>query len=278
MRQLYAGKDQNPSGYKPVTQEEAQNLNQQGYGIFWTVNEFDGPRKKIHLKRLKSWYVEMDKEEKPMQMSRIEIAPIPPTMIIESKRGYQLYWDCLDNKASLENYKTILEGLQAFFNGDENAKDVTRLLRAPGYLHLKNPSDPFKVEIIGLREGKNSDGLMTYSYPTEESEKVKYEREKIVVDGADFWSRAMSIDCEMALKRLSGTSVVNGEVYSFRINHSGTLNIFANDRPTSAWIDSNKKIGSMSKGGPGIAQWLHWFGYSYAQVKAIILEMFPEVR
>lgn len=278
-RQLYASKDQpdaTDKGYFKIDIDKADQWNSKGYGIFWTVNEFDGPRRKVNLKILNSWYVEMELEDKPTQMSRLELSPVPPSLIVESKRGYHVYWDCRD--ATLTNYKRILKGLREHFKADGNAQDVTRCLRVPGFNHLKDISDPFPVQIVWQYDNRYSERLMMFSFVNEEeAPRVKYKRELMVVEGADFWSKAMSLDCELALKRLSGTRHVNCEHFSFRPNSNGTLQILVNGKSSPAWIDQNKKIGSSSKGGPGVAQWLHWYGHSYSEVRQILVDIFPEV-
>jgi hypothetical protein len=279
-RQIYASKDQPEAldkGYFKIDIQKAEQYNSKGYGIFWTVNEFDGPRRKVNLKTLNSWYVEMELEEKPTQMSRLELSPVPPSLIVESKRGYHVYWNCRD--ATLTNYKRILKGLRQHFKADENAQDVTRCLRVPGFNHVKDLSDPFPVQIVWEYDNRYSERLMMFSFVNDEEDtpKAKYKRELMVVEGSDFWSKAMSLDCELALKRLSGTRYVQNEHYTFRDNGNGTNQIYVNGKSTSCWIDSNRKIGSSSKGGPGIAQWLHWHGHSYPEVRQILIDVFPEV-
>lgn len=282
-RDLYALHDREPTMMFRVTPESAPEWNQKGYGIFWTVNEFTGRRKGQNLKRLNSWYVEIDEIDKAEQMALIEASPVPPNLIIESKRGFQIYWNC--REAGVENYGEVLKRLRAFFCGDDRAKDTARVLRAPGYLHLKNPDEPFHVSVVWDLEGTYTERLMLYNFPPVETDEagemvpsIPYARKEMQTQGDDFWEKAASLDCEEALKRLSGTSYVNGEVFSFQPSGAGKLNIVVNGKGTSCWIDANKRIGSSSKGGPTVARWLAWYGHSYREIYRILREAFPELQ
>ncbi len=97
-------------------------------------------------------------------------------------------------------------------------------------------------------------------------------------DSDGFWDRVWNLNCETALDRLSGHPAVRGERYTFKENRSGTRNIFADDKPTSAWVDTDGRIGSLSKGGPTIYNWLHWFGSSPRDCVDVLKRVFPELE
>lgn len=279
-RDLYALHDVEPQSAFKVTEKSAKSWNEKGYGIFWTVNEFAGKRKSLNLKRLNSWYVEIDELDKATQLALIEASPVYPNLIIESKRSFHLYWNCRD--ASVERYGEVLAGIRHFFGGDEKAKDIARLLRAPGYLHMKDPADPFLVQKTWEFEGEYSERLMRYNFPCPPDEDEKSDEpprafKEIKVYGDQFWDRIYNLDCEEALMRLSGTSYVNGETYSFRSVGGGKKNILVNGKSTSCWIDAAKRIGSSSKGGPTVWMWLRYFGHSHKETYQIIKDVFPEV-
>lgn len=279
-RDLYVIHDTERSGVRKVSETEASILNKEGFGVFWTVNEFDGPRKSENLVRLNSWYVEIDEIDKAIQIALIEQSPVPPNLVVESKNGFHIYWNC--REATLQNYSNVLSGLRHYFLGDHRAKDVARLLRAPGYLHQKDPSDPFLVQVVWSFDGTYSEKLMLYNFPipSDESDEITEPspaRVKMSFAGDDFWERVYNMDCEYALLRLSGTPYVNGEVYTFQRLPNGHLNIWVNGKPTSSFIDSRKKIGSLSGGGPSIWFWLKWFGRSNTETYRVLVEAFPEL-
>lgn len=266
------------ANYFLIEPTSAQKWNSEGFGIFWTVNEFAGRRVAKNLKRLNSWYVEIDNLDKALQYALIEASPVVPNLVIESKRSLHIYWNCRD--ASLNNYELIQAGISHFFNGDKQVKDTSRLLRAPNYLHLKDPSDPFMVKQTSQYTGDFSDQLMIYNFPkpNEDDEQTEPRAHQLIsTHGTDFWEKIYSLDQEEALKRLSGTNHVCGEVYTFKTTGSGKRNIWVDSKPSSCWIDEDKKIGSHSNGGPTIFNWLKWFNKSNRDVVQIIKEVFPEV-
>lgn len=151
MARLYAiFDDKNDPRYKKgafeVTYDRAKALNKEGYGIFFTPNQFKGRRIKANLVKIDYYIVDIDEGDKGKIWSDIEKLALKPSIIVESKRGYHLYWKVLDGKA--ENYEKIENGIIAKLNGDKGAKDVSRLLRYPNFYHMKDHKNPFLIKII----------------------------------------------------------------------------------------------------------------------------------
>ena len=92
-----------------------------------------------------------------------------------------------------------------------------------------------------------------------------------------FWERVFNLDCRHALATLSGDSMVRGEVFTFTPTRDGKCNVLVNGAGTSVWVDANGRIGSLSKGGPTIAQWLRWYGNDWRSIVDTIKARFPEV-
>lgn len=282
--QTYVLHDTDPSGHggaKRINLADAESWNQKGYGIFWTINEFYGPRRVENLVYLNAWAVDMDKGSKPEMLQRIERSPLVPTMVVETKSGYHVYWKAED--ATRENWKAIVDNrLIPFFQSDKKAKDMCRILRRPGFYHLKNPSEPFLIKKVSYQHVQYSEQLMLKSYPDLETKKIQNkihrQTKKLNPIKGDFWERVWNLDCEYALSKLSGCIHVAEEVYEFKQNSSGTKNIHVNGKSTSCWIDQDGRIGSFEQGGPTIAQWLNWFHKDYVKVIQIIKEVFPECQ
>jgi hypothetical protein len=57
--------------------------------------------------------VEMDHVTKEEQYKMIELSPIQPSLIVESKRSYHIYWFAKDG--TIENWRKIMRGLCNFF-------------------------------------------------------------------------------------------------------------------------------------------------------------------
>ena len=259
---------------------EAHKYNADGWGIFWTVNEFKGPRKKENLTRLRAWFVECDSETKDKDLKRLQ-SKLMPSMIIESKRGFHAYWFAKD--ATVENYSDIIESrLVPYYRGDPNAKDISRILRVPDYFHCKDPTDKFLIRCVFVDPNlvySESDILSAYDVPQAEKKTLEVKQAfKMDFGGAgDLWERVYNIDCEQALIRLSGSGAVNGETYSFKRTGSGKLNILVNGKSTSCWLDGAKRIGSLDRGGPTIFNWLLWYNHDKKMTYSLIKQYFPEL-
>lgn len=268
----------------PVREADALTWNERGFGIFHTVNEFQGSRKKENLCRIFAWAVDMDAGTKDEQLRRIA-AGLVPSRIIETKRGFQPYFNAKD--ASVERHPILMQRLVAFYGADPRAKDLSRLLRTPGYFHMKEPTDPFLIRQIWEWTVSYTEAQMLLFYPPSPAELAEQEkdhnRERRILHkigglpksqaSIQFWGDLWNMNQEYALARLSGHPAVNGEVYTFKRNASGTKNIFVNGQSTSTWIDTAGRIGSFDKGGPTVFQWLKWFGHSSKTTISILKEV-----
>lgn len=285
--QTYALHDVDPNahgGAIRINLRDAQEWNKKGFGIFHTVNEFFGKRRIDNLQFINSWFVEIDKGDSNLSKEEMFFKikkGLIPTMIVESKNGYHVYWKAKD--ATKENWRKLLSTrLVPFYSGDKKAKDLARILRTPGFYHMKDPSDPFLVKRIEINKIEYSEREMFHFYKdlvTEKKQKRKLQRiRKENPELNIFWDKVTNINCEYALEKLSGTDYVSGEIYEFRENSSGTKNIYVNGKSSSCWIDQNGLIGSSDSGGPTIAQWLNWFHKDYKKVIEIIEKEFPECK
>lgn len=284
-----------------VTRAEAREWNtpDRGYGIFMTVNDFGGqPRRKENLKQILAWPVDIDTGSKAEQFARLHSSPLIPSMIIETKRGYQAWWWAAPD-AKPEHWNAIvLERLVPYFGADSNARDICRILRVPGYLHLKDPTQPFRIAEVWRNEVRYTERQMAAAFKwtpdrkaVEDAEAEKQrtaarearERAKreAMATGSyteSLWDAIYDLDCEEGLRRLSGHPAVKGEQFTFQRTARGNLNIVVDKKLTSCWVDSVKRIGSLSKGGPTLTQWLTWYGNDIKAVIVVLKELFPHLR
>ncbi len=284
----------------PVARAEAAawNTPERGFGIFATVNSFDGPRRKEHLERINAWAIDMDDGTKAQQHARLLASPLVPSLIIETKRGFQAYWIAKAG-AKPEHWNAIvLERLVPFFGADKNARDLCRILRVPGYLHLKDPADPFLVRCVWQHHVSYSERQIGAAFrwvpdpralagAAEETARVADRASRAAARAAaatsgaawteSFWDAVYGLDCEEGLARLSGHWSVNGERYTFKTAPRGHLNIYVDGKSSPCWIDSDKRIGSPSGGGPTLARWLRWFKHPWPTVIATLKEIFPSL-
>jgi hypothetical protein len=283
----------------PTTPEEARRFNtpELGFGVFATVNSFDGPRRKENLTRINAWAVDMDEGTKQQMHAKLQASPLVPSVIVETKRGYQAYWAATDGKAEHWN-AIVLERLVPHFGSDANARDLCRILRVPGFLHLKDPSDPFKIRCVWKRTVRYSERQIADAFPwvankaehSRHLDEAQRAAERAAKEAArkaaiaagqipteTLWDAIWDLDCEEGLSRLSGHWAVNGEKYTFRRTTRGNLNLFVDGKSSSCFIDENKRIGSLDGGGPTLVQWLRWFKHDWKVVVQVLKEIFPQL-
>lgn len=109
---------------------KAQKLNEQGAGIFFSVNSMEkGKRGVAYVTNINAWICEMDDYTKEEQQAKIKASPLKPSAIVESNKSYHLYRFAKDG--TKENRKTICKGLRDYFDGDPAVVDIARVLRLP---------------------------------------------------------------------------------------------------------------------------------------------------
>lgn len=261
--------------------DEASFWNARHWGIFWTVNQFNGPRRKVNLTQILSWATEIDGKDK-LEMIRRIMRFLKPSAVIESKNGFHVYYDAID--ATVETWDTIVgERLVYHLEGDPNAKDLSRTLRVPGFLHWKDPSDPFAVKLVHYSDARYTEDEMLKAFPlppkqeTESREKIEFRRNLKFQKDDSLWERIYSIDCRDALVRVSGSACVCSEKFSFKRVSNGNLNILVNGKSTSCFVDKEGRIGSSDQGGPTIWQWINWYQRDHKKTFEAIKQHFPEV-
>ena len=306
MSQLYRMNDRPDAESRPAiptTRDEAKQWNtpELGFGIFVTVNDFNGARRKENLTKINAWAVDMDEGAKAQMHTKLQKSPLVPSLIVETKRGYQAWWGAKDGTAGHWN-AIVLERLVPHFGSDANARDLCRILRVPGFLHLKDPADPFKIRLAWKHHVTYTERQLAEAFawkPDRKAQQAAHDDQRRLAEieiraqakhnaiaaglapSQSLWEAVYALDCEEALSRLSGHWGVSGERYKFVRTGSGNLNIFVDSgsgwKCSPCFVDEHKRIGSPSGGGPTIAQWLKWFGHDWRTVINILKEAFPRL-
>jgi hypothetical protein len=153
---------------------EADNLdylNSEGAGIFFCVNETDGKgRKTENVKKVRAVYADMDGAplEKALEFS--------PSLIVESSAGrFHCYW--LVKDVPLEGFKTLQQSIIRALNSDQSVHDLPRVLRVPGYMHLKY--EPFLVNIHSVTGDIFNYKELTHWFPPEKVPQWSAKRYKL---------------------------------------------------------------------------------------------------
>jgi hypothetical protein len=120
---------------------ELKRLNDNGAGVFVTINETDGKgRKAKDIIRVRAVFVDLDG------------APLPPVMAIRSKPHivvetspgkFHCYW--LVEGMPLQDFSGTQKTLIELFQSDDVIHDLPRVMRLPGFYHRKR--DLFLIRI-----------------------------------------------------------------------------------------------------------------------------------
>lgn len=130
-------------------QERLEELNAQGYGIYFTVNQTIGhSRSKRDICAIRAVWI--DDDAKVGSGSNREL-PAPPSAIVQtSPNKFHKYW--FISQKNLPTWDKLVaqwERTQASlahnYGGDPSAIDLPRVLRIPGFYNMKDPSQPSLV-------------------------------------------------------------------------------------------------------------------------------------
>lgn len=213
--------------------------NKKGMGVFFTPNPCIGGRKEKNVTAIEWLYVDMDEGTKQEMLDKIGNAPMYPNIVVESSRGYHLYWRAYCDK---DQFTQITKGLIEYFDGDAAISSTNEVLRLPGFLHMKNPDKPFKVRLVANHPSPayNPEELLE-AYPhTTPMEKFRKRHE---LDDEDL-ALVKDIPIKDVLQKLgvqvkSNAIYENGEETSARINVADNyINRFSGKEGSGSTIDA----------------------------------------
>jgi len=119
-------------------------LNQQGAGVFVTINEVAGDRRKAeNVARVRAVFADFDHTAPP------DLLPLPPSIRVQSGHGQHLYW--LVDGMPRERFSATQKAIAAMLGSDPSVSDLPRVMRLPGTWHHKDPANPVPVELIECR-------------------------------------------------------------------------------------------------------------------------------
>ncbi len=123
-----------------VTQLIAKN--NLGCGIFVTINRTDGKgRKRENIREVRAVFVDLDGTPPEPVLN----AALEPHIVVKSSPGrFHAYW--LVENITLEEFTVIQKALASLFGGDPQVVDLSRVMRLPGFYHLKK--SPYQTEIL----------------------------------------------------------------------------------------------------------------------------------
>jgi DNA primase RepB-like protein len=143
---------------------EELNVPEQQVGVFVTVNatDFKG-RSRENIIRPRALFADADGEEQVRNcIEAIETSGARPSLIVRtSAHAAHFYWLC--DELLPEAFGFYQQALIEKFGTDPAVKDLPRVMRLPGTLHLKQPARPQLVHLIkqGQHRHWKTDELVT---------------------------------------------------------------------------------------------------------------------
>ncbi len=124
---------------------QAKSLNQDGYGIYYVVN--DGGEKDSEIRLCPAFFVEFDDKPKNFQLNFWGEygLPIPSIQIDSGNKSIHSYW-ALETAISPQDWGPIQRGLVAWVGSDRACTNLSRCMRAPGFQHQKTKR---QCQIVG---------------------------------------------------------------------------------------------------------------------------------
>lgn len=151
-----------PRVFDQQTEELLHSLNESGLDICFIVNS--GGTRDAVINRINAVFVDWDcgkdpqgkyfdigivNQKKLAFQEKIRGFPLQPSMIVETRNGYHLYW-LLDPGTTSDQFRCIQSDLATYFEGDPRVGNPARVMRLPGFNWVKPGSGmpTFFVQVI----------------------------------------------------------------------------------------------------------------------------------
>lgn len=289
----------------PLDWKMVKDMNKRGYGVYFTPNSVvakDGSHALENFEAINACYTDIDIEEtkvicgaadmalrnqrKEQIAGEMWMAPIQPSLVVETRNGYQCYWF---TNCELEEFKKIQQGIFEHFEhvgADASAKKEVQLMRVPGFLHNK---EPFQIIIRKELCSWNSDGSLKYynsqelaqAFPVRTAAKqVDYPNLKSTEAGMfkhDIFRRVRAMPVLEVMQRINGTVLTGNEVFDFAPGKNGKIKLLKDGRIIPVWIDTEKNMifSNTEKGFCTIFSFCRWYNLQPREIAAELKKIFP---
>lgn len=154
-----------------VAYEVLCEYNHRGCGIFVAVNETDmHGRRRENITRIRACWTDLD------HCSVVPVFPAVPTMVVRTAKGFHCYWVLSSLElpegwpgTELDLCEAINRVIAKDFNGDSAACDAARVLRVPGFKHMKR--EPVDVTLLPETGPHYSFAALANIWPPEAAER-----------------------------------------------------------------------------------------------------------
>lgn len=113
--------------------------NTAGFGVFVCVNDMDGNGREIaNVQTIRCQAVDLDSLSAQQNYERATEFNPPPSFAVQSSPGrWHVYWQTQQHK-DRDKFTLLQRKLAQHFDGDKKIIDPSRVLRLPGFYHLKS--------------------------------------------------------------------------------------------------------------------------------------------
>ena len=112
--------------------------NSHRHGIFMTHSAMDGQGRTLpHVAHVRAFLADLDGADAMQQYERATLAqPAPAFAVNTSPNKHHVYWTAEPFRDN-DRFKAVQRRLASLFHGDPKVIDATRVVRVPGFYHLK---------------------------------------------------------------------------------------------------------------------------------------------
>ena len=147
-----------------------------GHGVYYAPSDFAANRRWIvDVIAAKHVWIDFDDAQMPDEF------PLQPHGICNTSPGkHQVIWRVAGMPLDRELHNRVTLTLAKLYGGDEGARGINRVLRLPGFMHLKR--DPYRVRIVTINDQRGStwqaddEALLQREFPVPVSVDLKVDR------------------------------------------------------------------------------------------------------
>ena len=297
-----------PGGYEESIKHyelfilELQKLNSQGYNIFFTPNgvqNVGGKNSLNNFQNINAWYIDIDiQETKNLDYGLLEVrqekkadilgyifdSDFWPSLVVETRNGFQLYWFAKGN-LNIDNWHKIEKGIYEKFEkygADKSTTKIVQLMRVPGFRYYKHGETGI-IDIIWplstfwLYEEME----MLGKFPAKEEKVIEEKRYEVFTINTfkninDIFDRVIAMPVDQVLAKISGTDLVRYEKIEISRDNTEKTPILSNGRPTPNWINRklNKVFSNTEDGFCNIIHYLQYYGWTKYEIAKRLKELF----
>lgn len=256
--------------------DAAKELNQKGYAIAIIPNLVVGGRANSNVTKIRAWFCDIDFDKdaiKPSAEDLVEVSPLIPSYIVETKNGYHVYFLCSHQFAPDEIYLNQQKAIVEYFNADKKCINFARLMRAPGFLHQKE--EPFMVDIVFKSKAVYAPIQINMAFPQKvEDENDSTEKTESVGASQDnIFDKIRHYDSRLILQALSQTKYVSFKKYSFRPKGNNHYNIIVDGKDSGCFINEKGNLIASDGYCGGVVEWLGWYGLNRVDAMRAVCEV-----